>query len=137
MTVRPGTVADVPRMVELAGRFYDASGLPMPFERAAVEAQMLACVTEPGRCGLVSEGGLICGALAPLLSAPSWIMAVEIVWWAEDGSGLALLRAFEAWAREVGANEVRMTTLHRMPRTGRAMERLGYRPEEISYSRML
>ena len=60
-------------------------------------------------------------------------MAVEHGWWAADGSGLRLLRAYEAWAREKGAAFVTLST----GVDGPDLARLGYRRAEQAWVRSI
>jgi len=133
--IRPATPADIPTLLAMGRRFHAASGMPAPFDADATGA-VLARLIGGGGVVLLTDRGCIGGILAPLWFAPAWRMAVEMFWWAE-GDGLALLRAFEAWARAEGAQEVRMTTLHALPRADAIMRRRGYAPVEISYTKVL
>lgn len=82
-----------------------------------------------------SERGFIAGMIVPTLCDPNWKMAVELAWWAEDGSGQRLLRDFEKWAADNGASEVRMTTLANLPAAEKIMKRRGYAPTETSWTK--
>ena len=64
-------------------------------------------------------------------------IAVELAWWDTGGTGLKLLRAFEQDAKKRGMDEVRMTSLTENPRVNPFLEKLGYNPIEISYSKSL
>lgn len=118
----------------MGAAFHAASGLPVPFDPQAMSEVCANLI--PGGV-FVSGAGMIGGVIAPALCAPSWRMAVELFWWAEDGKGLALLSAFEAWARENGANEVRMTTLESCKGAARILARRGYGLTETSFSKVI
>lgn len=114
-------------------RFHAATGHPSSFCADAF-CEMLDRVEAQG--GLfTSRRGMIGGIIAPMWCAPDWKAAVELFWWAEDGQGLRLLRRFEAWAKEKGANEVRMTTLAAMPDAEKALR--GYERVETSWTRKI
>lgn len=118
-------------LLEMGRRFHAASGIPCGFDG---DAFLLAME----RCGVfTTEKGFIAGMLVPSPICPSWVMAVELAWWSEDGKGLSLLRKFEKWARQSGASEIRMTTLSDMPRAGEIMPRLGYRSVEVSWTKVI
>lgn len=135
MIVR-ATTGDIPRLIEMGREFHSVSGVASPFDPEAAKATLTAMIWNPAAVVLVSERGGIGGALVPSYVATSWVMAVEMFWWAR-GDGLPLLRAFEAWADEQGAQEVRMTTLTALPRADRILKRLGYAPVEISYTKVM
>lgn len=114
-------------------RFFTASGLPGDFDPAAFGAMLDRIDADGGL--FTSPRGMIGGVISPAWCAPNWLAAVELFWWAEDGQGLRLLRRFEAWARERGANEIRMTTLASMPSAERALR--GYLRAETSWTRVI
>tara|TARA_Y100000310_G_scaffold333569_1_gene411383 strand:- start:323 stop:721 length:399 start_codon:yes stop_codon:yes gene_type:complete len=127
-------IGDIPALVEMAERFHGASA--MPFEFSAEK------LTELFR-GLIASGavfktdkGFIAGTLAPAY-AGDWLVAIEMMWWAEDRQGLSLLRKFEEWAKEQGADEVRMTSLAQMPEAGTILSRRGYEAAEISHRKLI
>lgn len=123
---------DIPRLIEMGRRFHAASGLAMGFDPQAVEG-FLTGLIERGAVFATARGAIGGMAISPYCD-PQWKIAVELFWWAE-GDGLRLLRAFEGWAREIGADEVRMTSLAALPRADRLLRFVGYAPAEISYTR--
>lgn len=132
--MRQATEGDIPVLIERLRRFHGASGLASRFDPDA-SAGFLRGIIAAGVV-LISDRGCIGGVIAPHWCSPSWRMAVEMFWHA-DGDGMALLRGFEDWAREQGADEVRMTSLASLPRADRILRARGYAPAEISYSRGL
>lgn len=85
---------------------------------------------------IVSDAGFIGGVISPAYCDPKWLIAVELFWWAESG-GLRLLRAFEDWASEMGASEIRMTSLASLPRADKLLRCRSYAPTEISYQKVI
>ena len=81
-------------------------------------------------CLFVSERGMIGGFAWPCPWS-DYTIAMEAFWWAEDGHGAALRRAFETWAETRGA-EPRMGLLHalRGAAVRRVLEADGYEPLE-------
>lgn len=131
--MRHATLDDLPTLIERMDRFHASARLPSQFDPAATQAFLTACITQGAV--FVTDRGCIGGMLAPHWCDPSHVMAVEMFWHA-DGEGLALLGQFERWAREVGASEVRMTSLASLPRADRLLKAKGYAPCEISYSKV-
>ncbi|MEX0319020.1 MAG: hypothetical protein AB3N21_13765 [Ruegeria sp.] len=134
--IRPATIEDMPRLMEYARRFHEQSCQPFPFDEDATARMGEIMIEAPQSTIIIGEAGMIGGALCPAYCAPDWVQAVELFWWAEKG-GIALLKAFEDWAQEVGASEVRMTTLAALERADRLLRGLSYEPAEISYRKVL
>lgn len=128
------TGADLPRLVGWMADFHAASGTPTPFD-PDYTAGFLNGLMEQGVI-LTNGRGMIGGMIAPAFCSGEWLQAHELFWWAESG-GLGLLRAFEAWARGSGAQEVRMSSLASLPRAGAILCRKGYAATELSYSKVL
>ena len=61
------------------------------------------------------------------------LIAQELGWWAADGSGLRLLRAFELWATDRGAMLVQLSTSP----AGPDLARMGYRRAEQAWVRAI
>lgn len=112
------------------------SEMAAPFDGTAISDMLASLMASSHGAVLIGDAGVIGGALLPAYCAPSWVIAVEMFWWAESG-GLRLLRAFEDWAREAGASEVRMTSLAAQPRAAEILSRRGYKAAEISHSKVI
>jgi len=126
--------ADIPRCVEMGARFFRDSGQSGGFV-ADHFADTLASLIEQDRAALiVSDRGMIGGVLVPSFCNRDWLIAVELFWWAEDGQGLRLLRAFEDWAVP---HEIRITTQDANTRPDKALLRKGYARMETSFKRTL
>jgi hypothetical protein len=119
----------------MLARFHAASGFPFGYDRDAMRGLLARMIEADGATVICTAQGVIGGALVPAYCDPQWVQAVELFWWAEDGQGLRLLRAFEEWAREMKAAEVRMTTLSALPRSAKALR--GYDPAEVSYRKVI
>lgn len=115
--------------------FHAESGMPFNFDADAVASVLTNMIGADSAAILMTERGVIGGLLQPAYCDPEWIYAVELFWWAR-GDGLALLRAFERWAQQAGAREVRMTSLAALPRADRLLRCVGYEPAEVSYSKV-
>lgn len=132
--MRPATPEDIPALLEMGRAFHAESGMPFSFDQDAVSGMLATMIEADGATVLMTDRGGIGGVLQPAYCDPKWTYAVELFWWAR-GDGLALLRAFERWAQQAGANEVRMTSLAALPRADRLIRRVGYEPAEVSYSK--
>lgn len=144
--IRPATRADIPRIVEMAQRFYDASEYPAVFGPMAKEsAAGLAILTmDTGIMLVADEGGDVVGMVSlfvePFLFNPERTIASELVWWIEPehrGGLLAarMLRAVNAACDAIGAVP-RMATLAGSPPQARALlERTGYAHTESYFTR--
>ncbi len=101
--VRVATVNDIPRLCMLAqveqgrSRFKD---VPFDGERAYQVFQGL--ITGLQSRVFISECGFIGGHVQMNLNN-RFFTAYELAWYAEDGSGMELLRAFTDWARKLRA----------------------------------
>lgn len=136
MTIRHATEADIPALLSHGQAFHAASGFPMGFDVSAVSALLSGLISSDSGAVFCTDHGLIGGAITPAYCDPKWLIAVELFWWATK-DGLALLHAFEVWAKERGAQEVRMTSLAALPRADAILKRKGYAPCEISYQKVM
>lgn len=134
--MRAATEADIPAMLDMGADFHAASGARFGYDRDAMARVFAAMIEADTATVIVSDTGLIGGVLSPAYCDPAWIMAVEMFWWA-SGGGMALLKAFEAWATEQGAQEVRMTSLAALPKADAILQHKGYAPVEISYQKVI
>ncbi len=134
MGVRPAAPDDIPALLAMGREFHAESRMPFAFNED-VMTDVLAKMIDGGAV-LMTDRGVIGGMLSPAYCDPTWLYAVEMFWWAR-GDGLALLRAFERWAQQAGAKEVRMTSLAALPRADRLLRCVGYTPAEVSYSKVI
>lgn len=133
--MREATRADLAKVTDLGARFHAMSGVKAPFHAPTFAAFASSLIDGDQGVILVTDGGMVGGMIAPPYTSPDWKMAVEVFWFADDGRGLALLRGFERWAEEKGADEVRMTTLSGLGAADMILRRKGYRRQETSYTR--
>lgn len=131
--IREATHDDLPRVVELGAAFHAMcpySGFPLDREAFAEFAARLI----DGGVILLSDDGMIGGLLSPLYFNPSIVMGAELFWYAGT-TGKALREAFEAWARDRGAQGVQFSGLadERQAAIRRVFERAGYAPAEQAF----
>lgn len=85
---------------------------------------------------LLIGDGMIAGVIYPSWVCPSHLTAQEVFWWSE-GNG-SLFDAFEAWAKEQGAQTIQMGSIGIR---SKALERLyrmrGYAPKEQLFIKAL
>jgi GNAT superfamily N-acetyltransferase len=138
MKVRQATVDDIEHVAILGHRFIEAAQMP-PATMAECRVFCEALLVHESAGVFMSPNGVIAGILAPLYYKPAHIQAVELFWWAEDGNGRLLLAAFEAWAKERGADDVNMSTLahYTPPHVEGMLERRGYVARDRVYRKGL
>lgn len=121
-------MADIPVIVDMIEDLRAAVQGPVPVDRAHTSASVARLVASPDGFVAVSGDGFIAGALVPTVINPAPI-AQELGWFSASRTGLALLRAFEAWAQERGALLIQLST----GPDGLDLSRLGYRRAELAW----
>lgn len=105
---------------------------------SVIEADM--CVAFVWEEGDEIVGGLI-GAVQPLFMSHT-IVAAELAWFVDkDARGksgsIKLVKSFEAWAEEKGADYVTMADIQGIANLNKLYERLGYKLTETAYSKRI
>lgn len=134
--IRAAGFEDVPQIVSMGEKFHAMSKSPFGYDKSAAADFAVGLIERDNGAVFLSDHGVIGGALSSAYCNPAWVFAVELFWWAER-DGLKLLRRFEEWAREMDAQEVRMTSLASLPRADAVLRRKGYDQMEISYSKVI
>lgn len=125
--IRPATMQDVPRIIDMIEKLAaTVNGLPV--DRIKAGETLAGLLTDPAGVVLVSDRGFIAGRVAETFINRD-LAAYEMGWFAEDRSGLPLLRAFEAWAQSRGAAMIAMSCNGGAAQ--RILERAGYEAMEI------
>lgn len=154
--IRPATRDDIPRLVEMAQRFYPES--PYPLIYGDMPKEQVAGLSIIAMEGLASHGivpgvmlvaehegelvGMACLHVDPSTFNPVTV-AGEIVWWIEPEhrggmTAVRLLKASEKAAQERGAHVVRMACLATSPPEAAAIyERMGYAHTETIFTKRL
>lgn len=125
---------DVPALLGRLQRFHAQSGEVGAFDPDAVSDFLRRVMA--GGVVLMADRGCLGATLVPEWFNGARLLACELFWHA-DGGGLDLLRGFERWARDAGADEIRMASLASLPRAGRLLLARGYSPVEASYRKEL
>lgn len=136
MIVRPATLDDLPRLMGYAAEFLSFHPLTSQFPRdlGAVEAKLRWMIEAEDAALLVHDRGVIGGFIAPMWCSPGVNVASELFWWSES-NGLALMKAFEAWAASKGAQVVNMVMIMGVRDVSAIYDRAGYAPVELSFMR--
>lgn len=126
--------ADLPSIVKMGRRFHEALTEPWPWRADDVEAFMRRAMQNGYLT--VSKGGFLAGFMVPYPACEDWMVAYEVMWWAEDKSGAHHARAFRQWAKDMGANEVKWCAPVGNDRLARVYERTA-RADFTTYSEVL
>lgn len=130
--VRRATSADILPIVDMIEALRASVCGPVAVDRAHTAATLAGLLSAPDGAVWVSPGGFIAGVLTRTIISPV-PFAQELGWFATDGSGLRLLRVFEAWAQERGAALIQLST----GPSGPDLTRLGYRRAEQAWVRSI
>lgn len=130
--IRLVTPDDLDFIIATAIRFNDKH-FAVPLNVYKATAFFEDIITEPAFIGFRSDNGCIIGAIEqdPLRD---WTLLREYGWFAEDRSGIALLREFQEFGLSLPVDEIRMTTLASNPRVTRLLRKYGYTELETSHS---
>lgn len=138
--IRPATVSDIPRLLEMGERFAERAklGEHIGYDPESMAATFRFLLASPEGCIFISEDGAVGGTRDPHPFNLSCWVASELFWWSEGRGGLRLLQTFEDWAREK-CRVVHMLTLEAVnaERVGRIYEKRGYAPVERGYMKVL
>ena len=126
--IREATESDVMRIVDMVEDLRAAVDGMMPVSRPWTAAMVAGLIQSPEAVVYVSDGGFIAGSMQPTIINPARVF-MEHGWFARDKSGMALLRAVEAWAADQGAVMVKMST----GAVGPDLGRLGYTMTEQNW----
>lgn len=129
LPVRFALPEDIPRLVGLAEAEHARSPWRgLPFDASFVGARFKEFIESFGSVVFTTPGGYL-GALLQPIGFSRAAIAVEYAFYAEDGRGMDLLRAFESWGENMGAKAIIVHDLAGEGRLARALERRrGYRP---------
>jgi GNAT superfamily N-acetyltransferase len=134
--IRPGTVDDIPWMLDLLHELHTMSGTPVPFNVPAAMAEIAQAIASPDMLCLVVENVAVLGAA--IATQGGIRIAHERVWITRKaGWGLRLMAAYEAWAKERGCAFIRLNPKMGDTRTERLLDRSGYAPVEVSWCKAL
>lgn len=140
VTVRRAIVDDLPALVEMARAEHASSRMAhLPFDAFKVQHSFGEFITGMTTAVFISTGGFIMGMVQPLLFNRFW-NAYEMAWFANDGSGMALLKAFAKWAKDMRAVDLivhNYAGIVSADKFTRVMQRMGFDALGGAYSKQL
>lgn len=146
MTIRKAETADLGRLDQCAREFYSSSKFLRGFDLERFTAFWMGLIQSgTGVVFLLIDGNEVAGTIGGVIYPEPYsgeLVATEFFWFVRPelrGGGVKLYRAFEAWARDRGASQLRMVhLLDSMPeKLERAYTHLGFEPAEIHYTKEL
>ena len=135
--IEPDDVTEVVRMVD---RIAGENGQRMyKTNRDYCEKSLLDHLASPLFRGFYTENACFIGKINMSTTNPSVTIAEEWIWVSNGRDGLKVLRAFEEWAKEMGATLIHINTDFdvRTPKRILAMERRDYKVGQLSFTRWL
>jgi GNAT superfamily N-acetyltransferase len=143
--IRPATLEDMPRLVEMGERFFKTAGWEdiAEWDDASITRTLTHLIEQDvGAIFVLDDGaqlvGMAGGMLNPFYFNLHHLTGQELFWWVEPehrGQGSLLFDALEGWARDAGAQSFSMIALDniRPELMGRIYRMRGYRAAEHSY----
>ncbi|MBP2550166.1 uncharacterized membrane protein YdcZ (DUF606 family) [Neorhizobium galegae] len=142
MSVRHASLDDRDRVVALLRESHAAAGFTFPFQAAFADRLFQQHLASPLACVLVAGDPVLGILLAVAYEHPfgAGRMAKETVWFvspkARGRLGLAMLDAYEAWAKSIGCTSAGMASLASND-VSRIFKRRGYAPIETHFAKPL
>lgn len=139
--IRTASHEDIPAIVGMTERLRASVRSPLAVDAVVTARFVRALLSNPLAAVWVVDGAEApTGFLAASVSTASVSMlpiAAEHGWWAEQGGGLQLLKAYLAWAKDVGCFAARMSTPPRNDRAAAILDRLGFELAEQAWVMVL
>jgi GNAT superfamily N-acetyltransferase len=139
--IRQATHADIPAIVRMTFELAHETRQPIPICPQTTARFVEAVLSSPDGlalvCGVPAVGFLVATIGVPSCSRVR--VAIEHGWWCgagARGSGMALLAAYEDWARSRGCYVMRMSTPAPHAAKG-ALQRQGFAPVEQAWAKVL
>jgi GNAT superfamily N-acetyltransferase len=144
VVIRPARIDDIPELVGMGRRFFDASGYAdiTTFDDESLGTTFSGLLTSESAVFLVVDKQKLVGMAAALIY-PFYFnvkhrTAQEMFWWVDKehrGIGSQLFDALIAGVKARGAESLSMIALERLTpeKVGGIYERRGFRPSERSY----
>lgn len=138
---RIATTEDIPAIVRMTERLRASVRSPLDVDPAVTARFVRGLLASPLAAVWVVDGpagptGFLAASVgtASISMAP---IAVEHGWWAEQGGGLRLLKAYLSWAGDVGCFAARMSTPPHNERAAAILDRLGFGLAEQAWVKVL
>lgn len=148
--VRQAEPDDLDDLIRMARAFHAASCYAATVQMDPRSfAETVAGMATGGGVVLVAERfGKACG-MAAAITYPHWfnkdhLSGQEVFWWVDPEArgtraGFMLMKGLEQWAREAGCKTFHMaSTANLAPeKLAKVYERMGYRPQDIYYTKVM
>jgi len=143
--IRLATIEDMPEILRMGENFFNASGYGelTTFNKDDTR-NLVERLIETGTLLTDGKSTILGFIVFPIFMNVSYLMAQELFWWVDEdarntGVGIKILRAAEALAKEKGANLMIMLSLNDLngEKVNKLYEKLGYKPKEQNYMRLL
>lgn len=139
--IRAATKDDIPAIVGMSERLRASIGSPLLVDPAVVRRFVAGLLASPLAAIWVVDGpSKATGFLAASVGTASISMApiaVEHGWWAEQGGGLALLRMYLRWSKDMDCFAARMSTPPNNDAAARILRATGFEPAEQAWVKVL
>ena len=150
MRVRQACPEDLGELLRMAKAFHEASCYA---ETVEVDLRSFAdtvarLATEAGVVLVAQRGEEVVG-MAAAMATPHWfnnahLTGQELFWWVDPAArgtraGFMLMRGLEQWAKDAGCRTFHMaSTANLAPdKLARVYQRMGYRPQDIYYTKVM
>lgn len=152
MTIRPAVDTDIPTIIAMGRKFFDAAGWPevTTWDERSVETTLRGLIGGAVPGGLIVAEGAGCApvGMVGFMAFPFYFnfavaVAQEVFWWVEPdqrlGVGGQLLDAFEEAGRARGASVFIVSAVARLRSAAleRFYRRRGYAPAENTFIRKI
>jgi hypothetical protein len=134
LSVRLASAKDITALRKMGRKFHDKAQPEWPWSDDGFDATIGGLI-ENGYVAM-TRGGFIAGFIAPMPLNPSWRVAHEVLWFANDGKGAKLAAAFREWARSNRVDEIKWSCRSSNLRVKRHYEKFAT-PSENVYSEMI
>lgn len=142
--IRRATVDDRMSILSMSKRFHEEIGVAVAFNPAMALASIDRALNDENCLVLVFDVdrpiGMFAASIQPHFFSIERV-ATELVWWVDPafrGRGaVAMLAAYEDWARSMGCAVINMVGLGADPVTTRLYERHGYLAQECHFIKRL
>ena len=143
MIIRKATHDDIFDLLVLARGFSKEAPAMHKWDKDKTEAMLKTCLDNEATTILVMDhdgevvGGIV-GVIQPMFMSHT-VIASELAWFvdpAHRGRGaIKLVKAFETWAKEHGADYLTMADIRGIADLSKLYERQGYQLTEAAYSK--
>lgn len=127
--MRQATRNDIPALLKMGRRFHAAAKPEWPWSDDGFAALMMQMPFLS-----ITDGGFLAGTKGPFPLNPKWIVAHEVLWWAEDKTGFQHMQAFREWAAD--AHEIKWSCRADNDRVRRFYSKFA-KPSEAVFSEVI